>query len=518
MAEHGVGGGVLGTLMINQARGKAMKPKIFASLVAMFSMIVSFAMPAQATVGPLVSNARVIVDGETFNLWGVWDESTSTCFMLRDMAYILNGTPAQFDIRKSDDDRFDYWIIRGVPYTPTGNEFRSIYIDCDYGVGWFGGGRYHAVVGVDGIDAPETAISLSVWGDEHDFYFPVGMLAQLLGFTVDWSLWGFGIAFHDYFIEDVDYVLSTGANSPAELPIQSIDLLELMAHLAGDWVDIEHFYSPIIDESVVWPVGLRFSEVGLGIHDADWPSWTDRWYPISMHNIAENRVELIAADTAVWAWNHLSSVVPSEDYLPHAYERRIVVETGQEQIDEIIYYIGDTRYLMVRVADSPRDARRYYAEPYEGGGIRLLYVIGPRRPSSGDFMVYRSSVYGERGTRVFLQEELGRYDGILFEFVDTTVESGNVYYYSLWRTGWSWSEHYLPITEQAWQMRVDADAVLGELEYVKTENPEGEEMEEIYTSAVEETLDGHLNVWLLMPLAAISFFVGYKYYNSTLRR
>jgi len=513
--------------------------KFFAPLVVMFLLLVCFAMPAQATVGPVVWEVRVLVDDETFELWHIWDEMFAPSFRLQDIAYILNGTSAQFDIREPNDDRIDYWIIRGEPYTPIGNEFRPIGYDDDDWV-WFGGYLNRVVIGVDGIDTPETVVSLTVWSDEHGTYAGIWDLEHLLGFSLDWSDFGYSwLLIHDYFIEGADFVISTDTRLSAELPVQSIEFMELMANLAGNWVDIEHFYSPIIDESVIWPLELYFSRDGHGVRDGGWGSvapiqrssalWTGWWYTLSMHNLEDGHVELIVASQAERAWNAPIANVSDEETVQYVYEHRILVDTSQEQIGEILYYIGDTQHHMVRVPGwrweprfnypeqyiTPRDARRYYAEPYEDGGIRLLYVLGSRALSA-DFMVYRSLVYGERGTRIFLQEELSRYDRILFEFVDTTVQRGNVYYYSLWHISWGF-ERNIPITKQAWQMRVDVDAVFDGLEVAEIEVPEDEAVEEVgevYIPAAEETPDRfNYHVLWFFSLIAVAMTIIFNYKN-----
>ena len=329
--------------------------------------------------------------------------------------------------------------------------------------------------------------------------------------------------------------------------MQSIEFMELMANLAGDWVDIEHFYSPIIDESVIWPVELSFSRNGDGVSHFGWGSvapirrpstllhgW---WYPLSMQNLGSGYVELTVANQAARAWNTPVSDGSDEETIPIIVTHsRIVVDTNQEQIDEILYYIGDTQHRMVRMSGrslrddsrfyftrqfvNPRDARRYYAEPYEGGGIRLLYVIGSRS-LLGDFMVYRSRVYGELGTRIFLQEGLNHYDRILFEFVDTTVERGKVYYYSLWHTSWGRLERNIPITEQAWQMRVDVDEVFAVLD-LKDAIQEAQELAELYAYELEQIHESlrWARLWVLLTaavafvFAVITSVLGYKLYKS----
>jgi len=502
-------------------------------------------MPAQATVGPVSWEVRVLVDDKAFEMWHIWDEMFAPGFRLQDMAYILNGTSAQFDIRESNDDRLDYWIIRGEPYTHARHEFRPIGYEDDYGWIWFDGYLSRIVIGVDGTDAPETVVSLTAWTDEYGTYVGIWDLAQLLGFSLDWSSFGYSwLLIHDYFVEGADFVISTDTNPPAELPIQSIEFMELMAHLSGAWVDAEHFYSPVIDESVIWPVELYFSQDGHGVRDIGRVSVAPMsrqsilgygwWYPLSMRTLEDGYVELTVVRQAARAWNISVGNGSDEETIPIiVMHSRIAVDTSQEQIGEILYYAGDTLYRMVRSGGSLRDARhryyeryvslrdarRYYAEPYENGGIRLLYVLGSRGLSE-DFMVYRSLVYGERGTRIFLQEELSHNDRILFEFVDTTVERGNVYYYSLWRTAWR-GEHNIPISEQAWQMRVDVDEVFAVLD-LKAAIQDAQELAEFYAYELERIHESLRWARLMVLFTAAVAFVfaviacvlGYKLYKA----
>jgi len=431
--------------------------KLFVRTLVLLVVLACAPIAVQATVGPFAGEQRVIVDGETFAMWGVFEDATLSHFRLQDMAYILNGTPAQFNIREIDDNRFDYWIVRGEPYTPTGNEFRPIpgIKDDDIGMLWFDGGFFgDVIIGVDGTNKPETAISFFARGDEDGFYFSVWQLAHLLGFSLDWSSTGYFFhQIHDYYVENADYVISTGAVSPAVLPIKSIEFLELMMHLTGHWVDNAHFISPTIDESIVWPVELHFDTSGISNFSWNTAAPTQRdsggrsglWYPLSMRYLEDGLVELTVTGAAT---------------------QRIIIDTSGEYINELTYYIDDIAFHMVRMAGR-QSPRRYYAEPAEDGGIRLLYVLG-RTPFSSlleELRIYRSQVRGWRGTLVFSQEEIERDDRILFEFIDTTVQRGNVYYYSIWMIC-PFLEREIWFTDEQWQMSVDVDAILGEEEEI----------------------------------------------------
>jgi len=64
-------------------------------------------------------------------MWGYRHWEGFGNFQLRDIAYILNGTSTQFDIRKPLDEYLHFWINIGVAYTPIGNELGYHYDDPD---------------------------------------------------------------------------------------------------------------------------------------------------------------------------------------------------------------------------------------------------------------------------------------------------------------------------------------------------------------------------------------------------
>jgi len=458
----------------------------FVAVLMIFPLLISViayrATPVRATVGPFVSHVPVLVDDRLFEMWVVeWDYS-EPFFRLRDLAYMLNGTPAQFDIREPLDDGYDVWIVRGGAYTPTGDELMPIQGEVfdDVGPAWFGGsGRVNVLVGVDGTDAPETFVSITVLTDDDDIYFAFSGIAPLLGVTYVWSATGhFFHQMHEYPMDGVYFAMATGVHTPIELPVNPLEFFCLAQRMDGHWVDSAHFYSPIINESVVWPVEFIFSPDGHGVRYATWEVvaapmrqtgewWSWLWYPLTMRSLDGGLAELTLAASAVNDWNIRSRDFAYNPacYIPSPYERRIVVDTNQEEINELTYYIGETPHRMVRVTQRDprlRNARRYYAEPAEGGGIRLLYVTGLRDIfSQSEFRIYRSAVPGERGELVFSQDEIGDNERLLFEFTDTTARRGYVYYYSLWTINQLGGHDRHQASPHGWQMRVDVNAVRG---------------------------------------------------------
>ncbi|MCL2388673.1 MAG: hypothetical protein FWC89_14170, partial [Defluviitaleaceae bacterium] len=110
--------------------------KKFMVVVVLFAMLFAYnSMQTHATVGPLTEELRILADGESFTLWAVGNDTGISAFRLEDIAYILNGTPAQFNLRPAPDG-FHYWIVRGEAYTPTGQEFRPVYYTISQGTMW----------------------------------------------------------------------------------------------------------------------------------------------------------------------------------------------------------------------------------------------------------------------------------------------------------------------------------------------------------------------------------------------
>ena len=169
--------------------------RLFAALLATMMFFTCVPFSIQATVGPFAEIRRVIVDGTLFEPWGVFEDYSLSCFRLEDMAYILKDTSARFNIRETDDERINFWIVRGENYTSTGDELRPISFfaeESEMMVQWFAGDFFGNVnVGVDGKDEPETVIALCARGDEDGFYFRVEDLAVLFGFSIEWTSTGY---------------------------------------------------------------------------------------------------------------------------------------------------------------------------------------------------------------------------------------------------------------------------------------------------------------------------------------
>jgi len=443
----------------------------FFVFILVFALLLGyFPATVRATHGFSAHEFTIIVDGQLFSLWGYDGDGPVPAFRLQDIAYMLSGTAAQFDIRVSEDESLDYWIIRGASYTPVGTEFAPILEDRWAIAGslgffdWYGFDDYpvqSVVLGFDGGDAPLMAASLRVIRDVDYTYFPVEILGLLIGFSLD-------------FVWDEDghhYEIATGTITPIELPIQSAGFARLMSRLAGHWVDSAHYYSGVIDESTVWPVELDISV--HGITDAvalsvapgwvtTWPQW---WYPLSVRELENGLVELIVepGTQAILSWHDaIFHVDAGHNHDPGRFgSHRIIADTTHESINEIIYYIGDTPHTMTRF-DWNRETRRYNIDAAEGGGIRLTYVLVASSIVGRQFMVYRSVVPGERGDLIHNQQVTDYRDSLHFQFIDTTAEHGQVYYYTFMAVD-SWGPvDITPSIIYGQQIVVDVNAVLGE--------------------------------------------------------
>jgi len=296
----------------------------------------------------------VLVNDTSFELWGY---GYGSFVRLQDMAYILNGTPAQFDIRVPDDDRLEFWIIRGVAYTATGGELHHIPIGYgargSYGFfHWYGFDGYPeqtVILGVDGTDSPDAFIPVRVMRDVEYVYFCSSALAELLGFTWGWN-WD-DDAGHSY------STITLESHMP-QLQTNSIELVDLMVRLSGHWIDATYFYNPAIDQNVVDSVRLGISVHGLNdnitthVNSAalSWTRHVQWWYPVAFRYIENNLVEItVDVDGEIFFWPGWDSLIPEGMYdsIKRLYNHRIVVDTTERQFSEITLYLGDTPYTMI---------------------------------------------------------------------------------------------------------------------------------------------------------------------------
>ncbi|MCL2225415.1 MAG: hypothetical protein FWB96_10670 [Defluviitaleaceae bacterium] len=445
-------------------------------LFCVFMLVIILLMPlaVRATVGPLVQEAVVFLDDEIFTIWGVGDDVAVSFVRLRDLAYILNGTPAQFNFAESHEENISYRIFRGEPYIPQGNELLPIeYYHEEGGPRWFAaGGMYNVKIGVDGGNSPETVILFNVYGDGYDYFFPLGRMGTLLGYSLEWSRVGYWMhSLYDFYVEGATYVISTVGREPAVLPVQTAEFLQLMERLAGHWVDDTHFYGEVIDESVVFPRELFIFLEGYGVTFESWDSvapihraavtpWWAR-YRVAKRSLGDGLLELMLADTAESPWHFTPDDADEFPNLPYLTERRIILDPAQEEIAEIFFFDSGEKIRMVRAYHSRDLAPRYTLEMNTDGHIVIRYVLGQGALRWGrTLMISRAVRRDYLGELLLYQEDFYPDDRAVFEFTDTTAQRGHTYYY-LVRRSWV-SEWVRELPEPDFIIRADVDALYAE--------------------------------------------------------
>lgn len=130
--------------------------------------------PCVSTVAP--SANTVTLDGNTITLNAyLFSEGGggTNYVMLRDIAYLLNGTKAQFEV--SWDTNKGISVTSGKPYTPVGGEMKSKGLDSKPYI------ENQSVITING-----KAVALKAYTIEGNNYFKLRDLGELLGFNVDW--------------------------------------------------------------------------------------------------------------------------------------------------------------------------------------------------------------------------------------------------------------------------------------------------------------------------------------------
>ncbi len=129
----------------------------------------------------LAATQTVVVDGQAveFQMYALKDENgySTNYIKLRDLAYVLNGTPAQFDV--SYDGRIG--VLRGVAYQPNGSEMKTPFS----GDRAYTGGAQK--VDVNGTAQEMNAIQLRDDQGGGYTYFKLRDLGQTLGFNVGYN-------------------------------------------------------------------------------------------------------------------------------------------------------------------------------------------------------------------------------------------------------------------------------------------------------------------------------------------
>ena len=483
-----------------------------------------FTKPVHATVDSVWSGEFVLrVDGTDYNLWGYSTDMAIHYFCLFDMAYILNGTPAQFNVRRPPGEQWDFWIVRGAPFEVVGQEFEDIRLFREiperfatradggglFGWDWEGSGflqypEQTFVLGIDGETTPATSLAIRTIADIDNVYFMLSELADILGFehVITTDRWHPG-DWHDDFIPGVDRTIDTSNSVFPELREQAPELVRFLIALSGHWVESAFFDSEYIDENIVWPVEIAFGYKGMYRPILDTlspirPTWTrEAW--------EEMRATLSPVD-----FNSLGELVfeltpVRQDEFP---EYRVVFQSQAERIDNINLYIGDRAYQLRRHYDIWMDASRYTIQATQGGGVLLRYI--PRRwvftsPEDAEVRVYRQT--GQERELIHSQFGVAENDRIMFEFVDPNPVPGAIHYYEIVRINQGWSEFATD------PIRVDVYELTGlsaeEAVYDETPDnydaaePDNYPQQDDYADEPSTTTPSHSRVIILIVIAVI---------------
>lgn len=120
------------------------------------------------------STHNMTMDGKAISV-GAYGINGNNYFKLRDMAALLNGTQAQFQVGWDDATR-TITMTTGQSYTPVGGELAKINNLNQFGT------STNAAIYVDGVPVDLTAYSIN--GNN---YFKLRDLGKVLGFNVGWD-------------------------------------------------------------------------------------------------------------------------------------------------------------------------------------------------------------------------------------------------------------------------------------------------------------------------------------------
>lgn len=127
-----------------------------------------------ATYSALYTNSKVLVNGEqvTFEAYNI---GGNNYFKLRDIAYVLSDTLAQFEVEwDAVNSRVN--MISGMPYTPVGGELKA-----------GDGTAKTAINGTSNISKDYRLVSLKAYMINGNNYFKLRDLGILFDFNVSWD-------------------------------------------------------------------------------------------------------------------------------------------------------------------------------------------------------------------------------------------------------------------------------------------------------------------------------------------
>lgn len=146
--------------------------KIFV-IAVLFAALSAAAVSAAQTIA-VPSAHTVFVDNEPvpFRAFNIAD---SNFFMLRDIAFALSGTPAQFDVTW-DGTRGAINLVTGRPYTVVGGEMAP-----------GGGGSVTAVPSTAAVYIDGRRANLRAYNIDNNNFFMLRDLGTALDFGVEWN-------------------------------------------------------------------------------------------------------------------------------------------------------------------------------------------------------------------------------------------------------------------------------------------------------------------------------------------
>ena len=146
--------------------------------VALGGSMLFSASAAEETVTAYSNASRVLVDGKEvqFDAYTVFEGSGGTnYFKLRDIAYVLSGTQAQFDVTW-DSAAGSIRILTGEPYTVAGGELSAP-----------SGEARTAFYNRSPIYLDDAQVQIQAYTIAQNNYFKLRDLGNWMGFGVDWD-------------------------------------------------------------------------------------------------------------------------------------------------------------------------------------------------------------------------------------------------------------------------------------------------------------------------------------------
>ena len=282
-------------------------------------------------------------------------------------------------------------------------------------------------------------------------------------------------------VATIIFILVLSSCSTTETPAPNPTAV--LERIAGHWVDSAIYDSPTISACLLWPFERYFYPQGMMMQGGAWPlsafiiggtGMPGLIYPLGIRYLDDGLVEL-TVDMAGPVYCQLKlfyhdQSAPEDPYsycfcqrtgrygwdLSNFYDHVIIIDTSGSTVDKMSYYIGGYPHTMVRFCGENNAVRsRYYYEPLENG-VRVRYFAGmlvfPR--FFDEIWIYRSKEEGYRGERIISYASYEWDDSIFYEFIDTTAQPGQIYFYSIWPSHeWTGQEEPLFFGDR-WQIVV----------------------------------------------------------------